>query len=466
MGEGTSAGVSKKATLVIAVITHFLLASMLSMVVVALPAIGKDLAMEAALLGWVSNAVNLAQAAILLPAGRLADIYGRKKLFLYGMVIFTVSSFLCAISSSAILLILYRALQGIGAGMAIGTGVAIVTSVFSVEDRGRALGTVMGAVYVGMSVGPFLGGAMTEHIGWRSIFFLGTFLCLVVVALTLWKLRGEWADARGEKFDVSGSIVLGISLVVMIYGLTVLPATLGFILIVAGILGLLGFVRLAARTESPILNLNLFRKNTVFVFSNVVVAINYCATFAVTFLLSLYLQYTKGLSPQTAGLILIAQPVVMAIFAPIAGRLSDRVNPQVIASVGMAFNCVALVLFIFLNEVTALGFVIAGLATFGFGVGLFSSANTNAVMSSVEAKFLGVASGTHGTMRSCGMAFGMAVVTILFSIYIGKAQITPENYPAFLTSLKTSFVICAALSFCGIFAQLIGRRPRRSGLIA
>jgi EmrB/QacA subfamily drug resistance transporter len=462
MEEGLSAGVSKKATLVICVITHFLLASMISAVPVALPTIGKELAMEAVLLGWVSNAINLAQVAVLLPAGRLADIYGRKKIFIYGMVLFTVATFLCAIANSPVSLISYRLIQGIAAGMAIGTGVAIITSVFPVPERGRALGMVMGAVYVGMSVGPYLGGVLTQHLGWRSIFFMGTFLCLVVVGLTFWKLKGEWAEARGEKFDLIGSIALGLSLLVMLYGLTELLTMQGIGLFILGLLGSLAFVWWEARIDSPILNLVLFRKNAVFIFSNLAVMVNYVATFSVTFLLSLYLQYNKGFSPQTAGLILITQPVIMAIFAPISGRLSDRVEPKRVAAIGMAVNCVALSLFVFLNETTALGYIIAGLAIFGFGVGIFTSPNANVVMSSVATKFMGVASGTHGTMRSCGVALGMAIVMIFFSVYIGEAEITPEYYPAFLTSLKMSFVICAALNFGGIFAQLAGGRVRRN----
>ena len=461
MVDGMSVGVSKRVTLIIASIAAFVGAFMFSSVNIALPTIGKEFATEAVLLGWVANATILAAAAVLLPAGRLADIYGRKKIFLYGMLLFAVSSFLCAISDSAISLIAYRILQGISAGLTMGISVAILTSVFPVEERGRALGINVAAVYLGLSLGPFLGGVLTQHLGWRSIFFLSAFLCLVVAVLIFWRLKGEWAEARGERFDVVGSIVFGISLVVMIYGFTVLPTTLGIVLVVLGGLGILAFVRWEAKVTSPVLNVGLFRKNTVFVFSNLATLISYSATFAAIFLLSFYLQYTRGLPPQTAGLILVTQPAVMAIVAPIAGRLSDRVEPRKVASIGMAFVCVALLLFVFLTEETALWFIIGTLVVFGFGAGFFSSPNTNAVMSSVEKKFFGVASGTQATMRSCGMALSMGIVMILFSIYIGEAQITPEYYPAFLTSVKVGFIIFAALCFGGIFAQLAGRKARQ-----
>jgi EmrB/QacA subfamily drug resistance transporter len=452
---------SKRVTLIIVSITMAVISFMMSAVTIALPTIGKEFAIEAVLLGWVVTAMTFPQAALLLPIGRLADIFGRKKIFIYGMVVFTVASFLCATAGSAVLLIVYRLLQGVGGGMIFGTAMALLTSVFPPGERGKALGISSATVFVGISAGPFLGGVMTQHLGWQSIFFLNGFLCLVVLVLVFWKLKGEWAEARGEKFDVIGSIIFGISLVVMLYGLTALPSVLGIVLIVLGILGLLAFVRWEARLESPILNIGVFRKNTVFVFSNLAMLIHICTAFAVIFLMSLYLQYSLGYSPQTAGLIMVVQPVCTTICTPVAGRLSDRVDPRMIAGLGMLLVAVALVLFIFITETTSLGYIIAGLAVCGIGIGVFASPNANAIMNSVETKFLGVASGAQGTMRSCGQILGMAIVMILFSIYIGKAAITPEYYPAFLTSAKVAFIVFAAIGFGGVFAQLAGLKIKR-----
>jgi len=462
MEDSMSDDVSKRVTLIIVSITVTVIAFMMSAITIALPTIGKEFAMEAVLLGWVVTAMTFPQAALLLPAGRLADIYGRKKVFFFGICIFVISSFLCATADSAVTLIAYRLIQGIGGGLVFGTGLAILTSVFPPGERGRAIGISSAAVFLGISAGPFLGGVLTQHLGWRSIFFLNAILYLVVIGLILWKLKGEWAEARGEKFDIVGSVVFGVSLVAMLYGLTVLPTTPGIVLIIAGFLGLLVFGRLEARTESPIFNVGLFRKNTVFVFSNLAMLVHICTAFAVIFFMSLYLQYNKGFVPQTAGLIMIAQPVCTTICTPVAGRLSDKVDPRIIAAIGMAVTFVSLVFFIFLTEATALGYIIAGLAVFGLGMGTFASPNANAIMSSVDKKFLGVASGTQGTMRSCGQILGMAIAMILFSIYIGKAQITPEYYPAFLTSMKVGFIIFAAICLSGVFAQLAGLKVRRN----
>ena len=462
MEDSMSDDVSKRVTLIIVSITVTVIAFMMSAITIALPTIGKEFAMEAVLLGWVVTAMTFPQAALLLPAGRLADIYGRKKVFFFGICIFVISSFLCATADSAVTLIAYRLIQGIGGGLVFGTGLAILTSVFPPGERGRAIGISSAAVFLGISAGPFLGGVLTQHLGWRSIFFLNAILYLVVIGLILWKLKGEWAEARGEKFDIVGSVVFGVSLVAMLYGLTVLPTTPGIVLIIAGFLGLLVFGRLEARTESPIFNVGLFRKNTVFVFSNLAMLVHICTAFAVIFFMSLYLQYNKGFVPQTAGLIMIAQPVCTTICTPVAGRLSDKVDPRIIAAIGMAVTFVSLVFFIFLTEATAMGYIIAGLAVFGLGMGTFASPNANAIMSSVDKKFLGVASGTQGTMRSCGQILGMAIAMILFSIYIGKAQITPEYYPAFLTSMKVGFIIFAAICLSGVFAQLAGLKVRRN----
>ncbi|MGQ9625907.1 MAG: MFS transporter [Anaerolineae bacterium] len=442
------------AALLIATLGSFLTPFMGSSINIALPSIGKEFSMDAILLNWVATSYILAAAMFLVPFGKLADINGRKKIFIYGMLTYTLASFLCVISTSAIFFICFRILQGIGGAMIFGTAVAILTSVFPAGERGKALGINVASTYFGLSLGPVLGGFMTQHLGWRSIFFVNVPLGLIVIALIFWKLKGEWAEAEGEKFDFIGSAIYSFSLVAIMYGFSLLPAMSGAWLILAGALGILSFIRWEIGAESPVLNVNLFKNNKVFTFSNLAALINYSATFAVGFLLSLYLQYIKVLSPRDAGLILVSQPIVMAVLSPFAGRLSDRIEPRVIASAGMALTVLGLSLLTLLNENTALEFIMASLILLGFGFALFSSPNTNAVMSSVEKRFYGVASATLGTMRLTGQMFSMGIAMLIFAIYIGKVQITPEYYPNFLTSVKTAFIIFAALCFGGIFASL------------
>ena len=451
---------SKGVVLLVATMASFIFPFMGASVIIALPTIGKELSLDAVMLGWIATAFLLVSASLLVPFGRIADIHGRKRVFTCGIVIFTVASLLSGMASSATMLISFRVLQGIGAAMIAGTGVAIVTSVFPADERGKALGINVAAVYAGLSLGPVLGGILTQHFGWRSIFFVNVLLGLIVIAVILWKLKGEWAEAKGERFDFVGSIIYSLALVALIYGFTLLPAMLGVWLIVAGVIGFSAFARWEMKATSPFLDINLFRNNRVFTFSNLAALINYSATFAVVFLLSLYLQYIRGLNPQNAGLILVAMPAVQAIFSPVAGRLSDKIEPRIIASAGMAVTTAALVLFIFLNGETSMAFIIANLILIGFGLALFSSPNTNAVMSSAPTKAYGVASATVATMRQVGMVFSMGVAMLMFALYIGRVQITPAHYPFFLESMQASFIIFAILCFGGIFASLARGKVR------
>jgi EmrB/QacA subfamily drug resistance transporter len=454
MSEQSNNNVSKGLVMLIAGMSSFLTPFTGSSVNIALPSIGTQLSLNAETLSWVTTAYLMAAAIFLVPFGRISDIYGRKRIFLIGITIDTVASILCTSSSSGALLITFRAMQGLGGAMIFGTGVAILTSVFPAKERGRALGINVAAVYTGLSVGPLIGGLLTQHFGWQSIFILNAGLGLIVILFVLWKLKGEWTGAKGESLDYIGSIIYSLSLVALMFGLSFLPDLTSILLIMAGLSGLFIFARWEMRSLSPVFNVALFRDNIVFRYSNIAALVNYGATYAVAFLLSLYLQYIKGFSPQIAGLVLIIQPVVMVICSPIAGSLSDRIEPRIISSLGMAFTTFGLVLLIFLGNNTSVIYVLISLAILGLGFGFFTSPNTNAVMSSVERRYYGVASGILGTMRLTGQMFSMILTIMLFSLYIGSVQIIPENYPLFLTSMRTAFIISAVLCFGGIFASV------------
>jgi len=455
-GNGTSKGV----VLLVATIASFLFPFMLSAVNIALPSIGKELSLDAVTLGWIATAYLLSSATFLVPFGRIADIYGRKKIFTCGIVIITLSSLFSGMANSATMLISFRVFQGSGGAMLAGTAVALLTTVFPANERGKVLGINVAATYIGLSLGPVLGGVLTQHFGWRSIFFLSAFLGLAVIGVVLWKLKGEWTGAKGERFDFVGSLIYILGLVALVYGFTLLPAMSGVGLIVGGAIGLSAFTRWEMRTKSPVLNISLFKNSKAFTFSNLAALINYSATFAITFLMSLYLQYLKGFNPESAGLILVAMPAMQAIFSPLAGRLSDRIEPRLIASAGMVLTTVGLIVFIFLNKETPLGLIIGNLILIGFGFALFSSPNTNAVMSSAPKTAYGVASATLATMRQVGMVLSMGIAMLMFALYIGRVQITPEYYPLFQQSMKTSFIIFAVLCFGGIFASLARGKVR------
>jgi EmrB/QacA subfamily drug resistance transporter len=451
---------NRLATLITINLPSFLTPFMASSVNIALPSIGEEFNMNAVLLGWVATTYILSAAMLLVPFGRLGDIYGRKRIFIYGVIVYTLSSLLLGVSVSSKMLIGLRILQGIGGSMMFSTSVAILTSLFPPHERGKILGINVAMVYIGLSLGPTLGGFLTQTLGWRSIFLFNVPLGLVVIIFAFWKLKGDWAEAKGEKFDLIGTIIYGIMLVSIMYGFTRLPSSLGIALTLFGVLSFFIFIVLELKMKNPVLNINLFKNSKPFTFSNIAALINYSATSAVGFLLSLYLQYLKALSPRDAGLVLLAQPATQAIFSPIAGRLSDRIEPRIVASIGMGLTVVGLCLLIPLDEATSLIYMIISLIFLGFGFALFSSPNTNAVMSSIEKRYYGVASGTLGTMRMTGQMLSMGIVMLIFSVYIGKVKITPEYYQLFLKSARTAFIIFSFLCVGGVFASLSRGRVR------
>jgi EmrB/QacA subfamily drug resistance transporter len=452
----------RKSALIIAVLDSFIMPFMGSAVSIALPAIEKDLNVDAVLLTWIPTAYLLALAIFMVPFGRLADIYGRKRIFIIGILLFSVSTILCALSTSITMLLFFRVLQGIGNAIAYAPAMAILVSVYPLKDRGKVLGINVSSVYIGLSAGPFLGGLLTHYLTWRSVFLSAIPFCIVILFLIFRWLKSEWADAKEERFDLTGSIIYGIAIAALILGMSSITVAKGWLLILAGLASIFAFIKWELKEKQPVFDVTLFKTNRVFAFSNLAALINYAATYAISFLMSLYLQDIKGLSAQLAGIILVSQPIMMAGFSPLAGKLSDRIEPRIVATLGMIFTTIGLSLFAFLTQQTSLAYIIFCLIILGFGFALFSSPNTNAIMSSVEKRNLGIASGMTGTMRSLGMMVSMGVSTLLFSILIGRVQLTPAQYPMLMKSIVIAFIIFTAFCFIGIFASM-ARGKRETG---
>ena len=457
-------GTEEASVLFVVTLSSFLVPFLAAALNLALPPMGRDLSMDAVVLGWVVTAFLLAAAVCLLPSGRLADIHGRKRVFLWGMIVYTLGSLLCAAAASVTVLVLGRVISGAGAAMGFATGTAMLMSVVPAEERGRALGWNVAAVYMGLSLGPVVGGIITHDLGWRWIFVATAAGGAVAAIFTIVKVKGEWAEARGEAFDAVGSAILAISLVALMYGFTRLPGVLGVVLVALSALAFAVFVRWEVNCRSPVFDIRLFVGNSVFAFSNVATLINYAATAGVAFLLSLHLQYTNGLSPQQAGMILIAQPAVMAVFSPLAGRLSDRVDAGRLASLGMAITAAGLAIFCALRLDSSRSFVVTGLAVLGFGFSLFSSPNTNAVMSSVPRRHYGIASGTLATMRLIGQMLSMGIVMLVMATFVGRVQITPESHPGLLKAERAAFAVLALLCVLGVFASAVRGRIDPNGI--
>jgi EmrB/QacA subfamily drug resistance transporter len=453
---------SKKSALIVAAAASFVTPFMGSSINVALPAIQKTFHMDAVVLSWIATSYLLAIGVSLVPMGRLADIRGRKKIMAMGFACFTVSSFFSAFAWSAYALIVFRIFQGIGSGMIFGTSMAILTSVYPPRERGKVLGITVSAVYVGLSSGPFVGGILTQHFSWRSLFVVTFMLSVVVLALIFTKLKGEWADAQGEPFDLFGSVIYGLTLIFLILGLSFFPEIKSIVMLGISALGLTAFVVWEKRTPSPVFQLSLLLENKSFALSNLAALIHYSATFGVTFMLSLYLQYIKALDPQAAGLILIAQPLMMAFFSPLAGKISDRIEPRIIASLGMSLTSLGLIILTSLRPDTSLAFIVGVLLLLGFGFAMFSSPNMNAIMSSVDRKFLGIASGSAGTMRVIGQLLSMGIATLVLAGTLGRSPITEHIFPQLMVSMRYILYIFFGLTFLGIFASLARGNMRKT----
>jgi len=453
---------SKKTVLFVATFAAFLTPFLGSAVNLALPSIGKDLNATAIGLGWVISSFILSSAIFLLPFGKLADITGRKKVFSTGILLFTISTFFIIFSQSITYLIVFRIFQGLASAMIFGTSLAIITSVYQPGERGKAMGINITAVYLGLSLGPIIGGMLTRYFGWRSIFVFLVPFGIISLILIKMKIKTEWAESAGEKFDWRGSVIYGFALASFMYGFSRLPSTLGWICLAAGLITAVLFVVFEKNISNPVFDIRLILRNRVFAFSGIAALINYSATSAIGFFISLYLQYLKGFDAPTAGFIMISWPITMTLLSPVAGKLSDRKSPGIIASVGMGITAAGLILLCFFRDTTPTYAVVLLLILMGIGFGLFSSPNSNAIMSSVEKRYLGVASGVVGTMRMVGQMISMGIAMMLISLYIGKQPINPTTYPGLISSMRTGFLIFSVLSMFGIFASLARNEKLKS----
>lgn len=296
---------------------------------------------------------------------------------------------------------------------------------------------------------------MNYQLGWRSVVLFGVPFLLVILALLLTKVDEEWITFENVPLDVKGSVAYGIGMVLFIYGFTILNELLGVILTVLGIMMLIVFGWIELSEVHPVFDIRFF-KNRKFLSSNFASLCAYLATFAVTTILNYHLQYIKGLDSQTAGIILLAAPLCHIVLAPIAGRLSDKYVPQVLAAIGMGLGTVSLVLFSFLNEATSLEFLIIAMIIYGVGFGLFSPPNTNVIMSSVPPKDTSVASASVATMRTVGKAMSLGILTLVFAFVMGDVPIVEQYYPLLISSCQITCIICVVLCIASVFASLVG----------
>ena len=450
---------SKNLIIFLAAFTSFLAAFSTSSITVALPAIAEEFMIDVILQNWLATSFLLAIAIFSVPFGKLSGKFGLKKFFLWGIVLFIISTLGASLAFSAYSLIFFRVVQGIAVSIVNVAGFAMITEALPPQERGKGIGITISSVYIGLTLAPVLGGILTKNLGWQSIFYVVIPLLFIPLILTILKIREEWVMDKDHPFDFLGTIIYSIGILLFMYGFTILNQTTGVILTVLGLLLLVGFTFFELRQKFPVFHIDLF-KNVKFASSNLAALISYLATFIVTYILSYYFQYIKELDPQTTGFILIVTPALMAIVAPFSGKLSDKFEPQKLSALGMAFVAIALFMLIFLNEGTPLYIIIISMVLQGIGYGIFSSPNTNSIMGSVPRKFSPLASATVSTVRVIGQTMSLGMLTVIFAVMIGSVQIIPKYYPLLIQSSQIAFIISTILCVIAILASLAGIKSK------
>ena len=449
---------SKNIVLIICTILSFFTVFAFNAVMIAVPSIAAEFGMNNIVQNWVTMIFLLIVAAFSIPAGQISGKYGLKKVTIISIIFFIIVSIVNVIVTTTELFLICRLLMGISIAFLNVTSMAMVVSAFDPQERGKAIGINITGVYLGLSLSPVIAGILDFQLGWRSIVLFSIPFMILLLAM-LYKVKDEWITFEGLPLDIKGLIVYVIGILLFIYGFTRLNETIGIILTLVGIIVLALFAYIEIKTDYPVFDVRFF-KDSKFLSSNFAALCAYLATFAVTTILNYHLQYIKGYDSQLSGIILIVAPLFQVVLAPLAGRWSDYINPQILSAVGMGLGTISLVLFSLLDSDTSLMFLIISMVFYGVGFGLFSSPNTNVIMSSVPPQATPVASASVATMRVVGQTMSMGVLTLVFAFIMGNVPMTEQYFPQLITSSQITCIICAVLCIASVFASLVGLKTK------
>jgi len=425
-----------------------------SVVNISLPTIRRLFGTEVATAEWVVAIYLLTTCGFLLTSGRLGDMYGQKPIYVTGFATFVASSALCGLAPSIGMLILFRAVQGLGGAMIFSSGSAILTQTFPPSQRGRVLGLQVLMVYLGSMTGPMVGGWLTDHFTWRAIFYINVPIGLAALVLSSKFVPWIKPADKPERFDY-----LGAALFLAIFSLLLIALNQGhtygwtspYILkmFAAAVVLLVLFVLVESRTGSPLLDLGLFRVPT-FSLSATSSICNYMAVFSMTFLMPFYLIQGHGMSSSSAGLLMTIQPLVMVVFAPPAGAISDRVGTRWPAMLGMALLAVAMYLLSRLGPTSSMAYIGTAIGTAGLGMGIFVAPNNSTMLGAAPKNRLGIAAGVLATARYIGMISGVGVSGAIFTTFIRV-----HTQAAFFSGIQISFLVASAVSCLGCVASAV-----------
>lgn len=446
--------IMNKYVILIAMLASFCVAFTSNAVSVALPTIAVDFNITNIMQNWLVNIYLLVIAAASVPFGKICGKYGLNKTMGIGLIGYVVGSILSGIAFNIEFMLVARIIQGIASAVLFVNSMAIITEQVPPQKRGQAIGITVTGVYLGLTLAPTVSGFLVEYVGWRSIFYITVPLILISYYL-LTRIDKEWIIGGGDPIDVKGSLLYVVGILILMYGFTILHDVIGIITVVIGLVILSIFAKYELKEQYPIYDMHLFR-NVKYTSSNIASLISYFATFVVTYILNYHLQYLNGFSPETTGLILIVTPLIMAIGAPIAGRLSDKINPQILAAIGMIIVSIALVILCFLDETTPLYMIFISMILQGVGFSLFSTPNNNVILGSVDKKDIATASASLSTVRTIGQSFSLGLLTLVFAYIMGNVPIIPQHYPQLILSSQVTMILSTILCIIAILLSLMG----------
>ena len=447
----------------------------MSIVVVGLPTILQDLHASIVHGIWIITGYTLMTTILLVLLGRLADLYGRVRLYNVGFAIFTVGSLLCALSRNREQLVIFRFFQGAGAALLMANSAAIITDAFPAKELGMGLGTNMMASNLGAIAGYTLSGVMITYFGWRSIFLVNI---PIGIFGTIWgylRLKEIRVKPVGEKFDYAGSILYCLGLLTILLALTIGDPTSGrnISILVGGLIIFATAIFIELKQKYPTLDLTLF-KIRLFAAGNIASLLNSLSFSCGPFLRSLYLQLILGYSALKTGVLLIPMEIVIFFISPISGRLADRYGSRVLSTVGLVSNAAALIWFSTLTEKSSYGAVLISLLLFGAGRALFMPPNTSSIMGSVPAEKRGVANGIRMTLLQTGnvlsVPFSLLLMTLVMpydklSLIVSSSQLSNSgDFPLFLKAINYACLILGIITAFAIIPSLL-RGPREKAAV-
>ena len=437
-------------------LSQFASAFMHAIVGVPLPTMARELGASGLELSLLDTVFLGAAAALLLPIGRFADVTDKNSLFKWGLAGLAIATFAIGLQPTMGLIIACRFLQAVAASFVIATSMAIVADIAPRDQIGRMVGLAIAATYIGLATGPYFAGLVTTHLGWRWVFFLAAIPPLASYALSRFTLPSRWRPPTAPVNVVNSALLAAAIATLIAASATIGRGAVGYILFAVAAVFVAVYVAAERRSANPLLRFGAIVANRRLSQALLVQFLVYCGTVGTSFLLSIYLQVIRGHTPEGAGEILIVGPIVMAVFAPLGGRLADRFPPHFITFLGGTFILCQTVLAAFLDAGSSLVLILAVMVFQGLGFAFFSAPNISNIMTSVPAADRGMASALSAEMRSLGMMVSMAIVTVLISVRLGTAAISsvPERFLSVMTLVFIAFSVLTAL---GVLASI--RKP-------